>query len=358
MVKGRDAVNVRAIAPALTNERELEKIAPFMKHIEYLFPKEAERDFFLSWMSFTVRYPGWRCKFTPLLVSTKHGTGRGFLVELMQKLLGVENTSVAKMGTMSAEMGFQDYLYKSVFCAVHEIREGVKNAFAISDQVRDILTEDHLNLNLKYGKNGMQPVYVNFLLMSNHIDALKLGEEDRRIWVSAMRDEPKSEAYYKELYKWKNRDGEGVGALFSWLMKRDIKGWNGAGRAPMTAAKRQMIGASTSIAKEAFMRLIGAPPVDLMGQKDVVAEVRRIVGEEDIDDALKVASGEITHLLQENCTQLEWHGQGAKRIKVVKRDSSEGEVRPWVLANPTRWNVATNEECKAEMERLYLGIDW
>ena len=342
--------------------RELKLIQPFLTHLEYLLPKEDEREFFLNWITYTVQSPNKRCKFTPLLVSTKHGTGRGFVVELMQELLGPQNTSVSKISTMSGDGkdgGFQNYLYRSVFCAVHEVKESSKDQYGISDKVRDILVDDHLNLNLKYGKNGMQAVYTNFLLMSNHIDALKLTEEDRRLWVSVMRDDPRDDRYYMDLYRWKDEDKNGVEALYSWLMKRNLKGWNRASRAPMTAAKRQMIASGESHAKEAFLELLESPPVDLMTESDLLSEVRRMVSENSVEEALAIHVGEIRHLLQESCVQLDGSNGKARQIKVTKSDGKKGPVRPWALANLKKWNKADGPACKKEIERFYLdGDEW
>lgn len=344
-------------------EMEDELIQEFIDHMKYLFPKEEEREFFINWLAFNVQHPDRRCKFTPLLVSTHHGTGRGWLVELMQKLLGVNNTSVAKMSVMGGEGGesaYHNYLYRSVFCAVHEVREGSKNAFAISDKVRDILTEDHLQLNLKYGANGNQRIYTNFLLMSNHVDALKLAEEDRRIWVSVFRGEPMDEDYYIRLYDWKDKTNRGVRALFSWLTKRDILGWNGAGRAPMTEGKRAMIGASTSVVKDAFLRLLKSPPVDLMIEAEVVGAVMEIVAEEDDAAALGVGTGEIKHLLREHCEQLKGKDGAIRQVKAMRRDGKKTGLRPWILANAHRWNDIGSwqgVECRREIERLYDGAD-
>ena len=48
----------------------------FHQHLEYLFPVERERQWFIDWIAFNVQYPGRRCKVTPLHISIAHGTGR------------------------------------------------------------------------------------------------------------------------------------------------------------------------------------------------------------------------------------------------------------------------------------------
>ena len=49
--------------------------------MEYIIPIEVEREWFYSWMAFNIQKPGTRCKVTPLLIATDHGTGRGWITK-------------------------------------------------------------------------------------------------------------------------------------------------------------------------------------------------------------------------------------------------------------------------------------
>jgi len=68
----------------------------FYAHMDYLLPVAEEREWIIDWVAFNVQLPWRRCKVTPLHICTKHGVGRGWLVELIFKLLGPWNCRKTK----------------------------------------------------------------------------------------------------------------------------------------------------------------------------------------------------------------------------------------------------------------------
>jgi len=186
-----------------------ELLAIFFRHMEYIIPIEAEREWFYSWMAYNIQQPGERCKVTPLLIATDHGTGRGWIAQLMVSLLGLWNCSKTKMGTLNGESGagqYQEYMNNNLLCSIEEVKDGGKR-YGVTDTIRDFLTEKTLEINLKYGLKATKPVYTNFFWMSNHADAIVLTEEDRRINVFRTEDGPKGSEYYERLYGWMEGNG-------------------------------------------------------------------------------------------------------------------------------------------------------
>lgn len=212
----------------------------FMDHLIYLFPNEREREWFTDWLAFNVKTPGDRCPVSPLHIAAHHGTGRGWVVKVIARLLGQWNCTKAKIGDMAGEnmKSYDDYLNNSLFCAVEEVKEGGKR-FSVNDRIRDLLTEDYLNLNCKYGSNGTKRVFTNFFFMSNHADALYLPKEDRRINVFSGPDYLKPAVYYDALHNWIKSD-HNIAALYRWLLKRNLTGFNFQ-RSMDTPARRRLI---------------------------------------------------------------------------------------------------------------------
>ena len=176
----------------------------FFRHMEYIIPVEAEREWFYSWMAFNIQFPGLRCKVTPLLIATDHGTGRGWIVQLMSLLLGTWNCKKTKMAILNGESGasqFQEFMDDSLLCSVEEIRDA-KTRYGVTESIRDYLTENTLEINVKYGTKNTKRVFTNFLWMSNHTDAIILKEDDRRINVFKTEAEAKGTDYYERLYRW------------------------------------------------------------------------------------------------------------------------------------------------------------
>lgn len=309
-----------------------DKLAVFFDHMSYLFPKPEEREWFISWMAFNIQYPERRSKVTPLHVSIAHGTGRGFLVELMGKMLGQWNCKKTKMSVLSGEGnggGFHDFLHNSLFCAIEEVKEGTKR-FAVSDRIRDLLTENRLEVNIKYGSKKTQPTFTNFFFMSNHPDALVLTKEDRRINVFQGPDEPRDRDYYDKLYAW--LDTGGVNQLSSFLMQRDLSGFDWV-RSMNTEARTRMIQNNRTETEVLFCEMMENPPRVFMTFRQIAGYLRSIAegGEFDND----VDEKQLMKLLQH-------HTEQTPPLKVQGK-----KVRPWRLIQGRNLK---NNEVRAEIE--------
>ena len=325
-----------AYMPEFAHTKEQYLITVFTNHMEYLFPVAREREWFINWLAFNLQRPEVRCKVTPLHVSVAHGTGRGWVVELLGKLLGPWNNSQTKMSVLSGEGSggaYHDYLHNSLLCSIGEVRESGKR-YSVSDAIRDLLTEPRLELNLKYGSKGTRDVYTNFFMMSNHTDALVLSAEDRRINVFRGPDVPMDEAYYTRLYAWLETDG--LGQLYWYLMRRDLTNFDWH-RSMDTQARREMIANNRSETETAFWELMEDLPAHVMSCGQIIKALEELSGQTEFDSTID--KRQVTKLLQQQGKQ--WNE--GKQIRV------DGRIqRPWVLGTN---RVFSNDEARAEMQK-------
>ncbi len=291
----------------------------FYDHMDYLFPVKREREWFIDWMAFNLQYPQRRSKVTPLHISIPHGTGRGWLVELMGRLLGQWNCTKTKMSTLCGEGNggaFTDFLDKSLFCAVEEVREGGRR-YAVSDKTRDLMTENYLEVNVKHGSKRTQPVFTNFFFMSNHPDALVLTDQDRRINVFSGPKEARDRHYYLALYEWLETDS--VAALHGELIARDLSDFDWQ-HSSVTPARSNMIRNNQTETETLFHELMADPPFPAMSFAQIVREMMKL-SEKDAFDT-NVDEGQLTKLLQHRARQ-------GNRVMIGGRCGKA--VRPWVL---------------------------
>ena len=235
----------------------------FFRHMEFIIPVEVEREWMYSWMAFNIQRPGIRCKVTPLLIATDHGTGRGWIVQLMALLLGTWNCKKTKMAILNGESGasqFQEFMDDSLLCSVEEIKDG-KTRYGVTESIRDYLTENTLEINVKYGTKNTKRVFTNFLWMSNHTDAIILKEDDRRINVFKTEGDAKGTDYYERLYRW--LETEAYAEEYSERMDRDT-GMAQTGQNPSTGPDGETTFPDTANPLEAVRAGIMAdvPPVD------------------------------------------------------------------------------------------------
>lgn len=319
--------------PVFPETTAVDRLAVIFDHMEYLFPIEREREWFLDWMAFGLQFPDKRCKVTPLHVSLAHGTGRGFLVELLGALVGQWNCTRTKMEVLAGDGnggGFHEFLSQSLICAIDEVREGTKR-YSVSDRVRDLLTENHLEINLKFGAKQTQRVYTNFFFMSNHKDAIVLPEEDRRINVFEGPEKPQPPAYYDTLYAFLG-DLEGLGQLHWWLRRRDLKDFDWK-RSMDTPARQRMINNNRTETEQLFRELLANPPGPAMTFGQIVTAMRNL---SEKDFFSQIDEAQLTKLLQNNREQ--W-----AKMKIGGKT-----VRPWILSPDS---ALTNDAVRESVEK-------
>ncbi len=258
--------------PTFADTKSTDKLCVFNAHIAYLFPIEAEREWFLDWMGFNIQFPAKRCKVTPLHVTNLQGTGRGWLGKVLTLLVGEKNCASTLFATLCGNGGagpFQEYLAKSVLCLVDEVKEeGTRSR--INDRLKSILEADKLEVNIKHGFKGTASVYTNFFFQSNHWDALILSDEDRRINVLTGPIALRSTERYNELFDWLKTDG--VGQLYHWLKRRDISNFDFR-RCMNTIGRSRMMRNSTSTVDSVCQELYQHPPVVGITQKQMKSYV-------------------------------------------------------------------------------------
>lgn len=300
----------------------------FLKHMEYLLPKKEQREFFIARLAWMLQRPERRCPITMLHISTLHGTGRGWLIQLMEKILGHWNCTRAKMDVICKNQ-YHDYLHHSLLCTVDEVRENTDKRYSISDQLRDILTEPRFEVNNKYGKKVTEDIFTSFLFLSNHIDAIIIPEEDRRIAVFGGPEYLQDARYYERIYLALS-DSDFVAQVFWYLKAIDLNRFNWQ-RAPDSEERRIMIESGRSEVAKSLHDLIEAPITSVMTYQQIVSFIINEVGLE-----AEINSKQITAILR------------AKGLTQYEKLKFKGDtVRPWLLVKNCK---LTKEEVRAELE--------
>lgn len=210
------------MAPAIepTDDRDL--IPLFLNHLKYLLPNEGDVHWMVNWLAQLIQDPLTRHRVAPLSICTFHGTGRGWLSELMSQLVGRTNVkSISAITEFTRPGAKTGYLDKSTLCHLPETHSTGKEKYSINDRLRNVLGDNEQNVDVKYGSEGQQKIYTRFFFQSNHIDALALDDGDNRIEVFINRAPPKDGAYYTELYRAKNHDNL-VDQVYAYLLGQDV----------------------------------------------------------------------------------------------------------------------------------------
>jgi hypothetical protein len=200
-------------------------VQPFLGHVYYLCKNDvALTDLLLDWIAGTIQQPFRRIMWAPLIVSIKHGIGKGMLGQFLRQLVGVNNFKQVYQKNLEESAQFNEFLADSKLTVFDEVK--ARRRTDMYARLQGMITESVMDINRKYGRQGQEIIYTNILFFSNHIDCLAIPPEDRRFLVIINEAEPRAYSYYREFAAW-CEDDINVANTMRWLLDRDLSafGW-------------------------------------------------------------------------------------------------------------------------------------
>lgn len=210
-------------------------VKPFIDHCEYIIPNENEREVFLDFLAFNLQKQGEKVLWAVLLQGVQ-GTGKSYFAEVMTMILGEHN--VSSPSNEELHEVYTQWAKNCSFVVVEELM--ARGRLDLMNKLKPIITQPKISIREMYTPNYRMPNRFNLLLLTNHKDAIILDEDDRRYFVVHSNAEVKKAEYYDKLWEW-TRKPEGAGAIYYYLMNRDLANFNPNSHAPMTEAKKEII---------------------------------------------------------------------------------------------------------------------
>lgn len=173
----------------------------FLDHLRYLFPENGHK-WMLNWMAQLVQEPHIRYRTAPLSISLYEGTGRGWLTEVLIRLVGETNyATIQDIGEVIRPGAKTGYLDGTVLLVINEVFVQGKERFAVLNKMKTIFSDNRQDIDIKYGAQKYnQQIYTRVFMQSNHVNGLVLDENDSRIQPFINRERPRSRDYYNTLY--------------------------------------------------------------------------------------------------------------------------------------------------------------
>lgn len=238
------------------------KAKPFIDHITWLFADRADE--FMDWLAHIEQDPKTLPQTSWLHIATKTGMGRNWLSSV---LVRVWAGHVASNYDLVAGLTgrFNGQLSCKLLAQVDELNESQAGTakWQYAEKLKSVLNAEFRFIDQKYGAQYSEKNACRFLMFSNHISAIPIDKDDRRIQVVVCKEQPKDESYYDSLYKLLN-DGEFIAAVARFLMDRDLSHFYPGARAKMTTAKSAVVDNTQSLADELASLLVEASPFDLV----------------------------------------------------------------------------------------------
>src|SRR3954449_12911023 len=133
---------------------------------------------------------------------------------------------------------FNDWVKGALFVLGEENTSSDKRVD--SDRLKHIITGETIHYEGKFQPVVALQNLMNFMLTSNHPDAVYLEGHDRRCFVWEITAEPQPAKFYADFVDWRDKQG-GLAAIMQYLLTLDLTGFDPKAHAPITAAKTDMI---------------------------------------------------------------------------------------------------------------------
>lgn len=229
-----------------------------LRHVEALLPDACERALFWDWLAWKVQHPDRRPYAVLMVTDGAQGIGRSVLGKMLGKMMPGK-VAGATLGHLLGRPSGGDATYndwatgETQWVVVEESRQTLDpDAFYRGYEVFKEMVDPAprlVTINRKYGAKRAERLYFAALMFSNHVDALHIPGEDRRVCVLRNSDKKRDIAEYQELWdEFYNEDGVEHIRLWWWLRRREVTGDFAV--APMTPAKRAMLGATMTTQDE------------------------------------------------------------------------------------------------------------
>lgn len=243
-INGRHVVNSyrRDGIPEVPEEwtqDERDDVAAVERHFRELLPDPRERELLLSVFAYVVQ-TGKRVNWAVFLQGTE-GDGKSFLTSLMGAVLGGGNVKTIHARSLMEQ--WNDWAAGSQIAVVEEVKLHGHNRHDVLNTVKPLITNHIVSMRVKHLSHFEVPNTQTYLLLSNYVDAMPIGDNDSRYFVLQSRFQSKGQieafkaanpGYYERLFGAVERS---AGALRGWLLDLPLHAeFNPRTRAPWSRA--------------------------------------------------------------------------------------------------------------------------
>ncbi len=223
--------------------------------------------------AYQVQNPGQKIRWAPMIQSAAGG-GKGLWAYALSLALGQSNTQwLAAEHVMEGTSN--GWASGSQLLILDEVRVVGTNRHRIMDKMKPLISDDKVSVRQLYEPVQTVPNVTNYILFTNHHDALAVHDDDRRYWViySPLQTKADIEAiggekYFNHLYSEFKRLAGGIRAfLEAWPISKDF---NPQGRAPVTPFLQELAKQTTSPLASAIADALEDEPHALV-RKDLVS---------------------------------------------------------------------------------------
>jgi hypothetical protein len=195
-----------------------------------------EAEHVLNYWAYILQNPGKKIGHA-LVITGPQGVGKDTILRPFFEGVGLHN--VASISTRDLQGQFNFFLKSQVVYFQEAKARGQHDLYNSLKPWLSAQATFHV-VNEKGLRQYTVPNVQNWVVSSNHDDAIALEADDRRFSVHrVLLEEPPSDGYFDPLHDW--YDNGGVEKVVGWLLARDLSGFNPKAKPADTLAKKIML---------------------------------------------------------------------------------------------------------------------
>jgi len=186
----------------------------------YFNDNQKYKEHFLDWLAYQLQNPGEKIRHAVILVSTEYQVGKGSIWRAIKQMFGSHNAKEIDVGQALDKS--KGYLTNSQIVLIDEMQSAGKfdEKTALLNNLKRIITEEEISSRALYIDYKIVKSCTNYLLFTNHKDALSLPPNEVRYWVYISEQKRLNDKFYADYHKW--IDDGGAKAILHSLLEREI----------------------------------------------------------------------------------------------------------------------------------------
>lgn len=234
----------------------------FLLHLSKLLPNERDQQIILSYMAACVQHKGKKFKWAPLLQGVE-GNGKTLMSLCVAEAVGRRYSHWPRADQITEK--FNSWLFDKVFIGVEDIYVPEHKEDVI-EVLKPMITGENLSKRAMNTDQVDSDVCCNFMLNSNHKNAVKKTRKDRRFAVFYTAQQEAGDLvrdgmggdYFESLYEWMRAEGFAIVSelLHTYPIPAHFNPATKCQRAPETSSTEQVIENSLGGVEQEVMEAI------------------------------------------------------------------------------------------------------
>jgi primase-polymerase (primpol)-like protein len=347
--EGRNLVN--SYIPVET-PRKAGDVTRFIEHVARILPIERDREIVLSYMAACIQHKGVKFQWAPLIQGAP-GNGKTLLTRCVSFAIGNLYTHLPLSGELGEK--FNDWLFGKLFIGIEDVYVP-EHKKEIIEVLKPMITNDRLAKRAMQTGQVMGDNFANFILNSNHKDAIRKNRNDRRFAVFFCPQQTNEDIdrdgmggdYFPSIYRWLKADGYAIVSdyLTNYAIPDELNPAGACHRAPDTSSTSDAIVASLGGIEQEILEAIEEGRPGFAGGWISSVAVERLL--HSIHAARSIPHNKRRELLQS--LGYDWHPAlaGGRVNNPIPMD--EGK-KPRLFIR--QGHISANIETPAEVSRIY-----